>query len=144
MPSYDYKCPSCGFQEEYIHSIKASPEYLCPKCNTVMGRLISRNTTGFIFKGGTETMSWKEKRIRMKRSNDLGVKQIDRYGGGPKLRPNVAGHETETWSDAAKLAKEAGMDSSTYDAHIEKEKNVSKVSGVDDSKWKKAKDNKNK
>jgi putative FmdB family regulatory protein len=140
MPSYDYRCNTCGFQQEYIHSIKLSPEYLCPECNQAMERLISHNTTGFIFKGGTEAMNWKEKRVRMKRRNDLGVRQIDRYGGGPKLRPNVAGHETETWSDASKLAKEAGMDTSSYTTHIEKEKSVSKVSGIDDKVWKKAKD----
>ena len=140
MPSYDYKCSSCGFQQEYIHSIKNSPEYMCPECKHPMERIISRNTTGFIFKGGTETINWKEKRIRMKRRNDLGVKQLDRYGGGPKLHPNVAGHETDSWSDAAKLAKESGMDTKSYEPMIEKEKTVSKISGVDDKSWKKAKD----
>jgi predicted double-glycine peptidase len=54
----------------------------------------------------------------------------------------VAGVEQESWSDAAKLAKEAGLSADSYQPLIEKEKRTSKISGVDDAVWKKAKEEK--
>jgi len=110
-----------------------------------MERLISWNGAGFILKGGTEAIHWKEKRNRIKKRAELGVKQIDRYGteGGIKLQPNVGGMPADSWSDAAKVAKEAGMSVDSYKPMIEKEKSTSK-SGVDDNKWKAAKENKDK
>jgi len=110
-----------------------------------MERLISYNRGGFILKGGSEAIHWKEKRNRMKKRAEMGVKQIERYGteGGTQLRPNVGGMEVESWSDAAKVAKESGMNSESYTPLVEKEKSVGKL-GVDDRKWKVAKDLKDK
>ena len=149
MPTYEYGCRECGNIDEVVHSIKKSPEIKCSKCSengkeVVMERLISQNYGGFIFKGGTASMAWKEKRLRNKKSANLDVKQIDRWGEGHRIQPNVAGHEVDSWSDASKLAKEAGMNTDSYKPMIEKEKRVSKSSGVDDTKWKAAKDNKDK
>jgi len=81
VPSYDYKCPSCGFVIEIIHSIKDSSQFFCEKCGSKepLERLISFNRTGFICKG-SEASAWKEKRYRVKKNADLGVKQIERYG----------------------------------------------------------------
>lgn len=145
MPTYEYKCVDCGNVQEIIHSIKQEPEVLCNECASKKPaeRLISWNGAGFILKGGTEAIHWKEKRHRMKRQAELGVKQIDRYGteGGTSLQPNVGGMPVESWSDAAKVAKEAGMSTESYNPLIEKEKSTSK-SGVDDRKWKAAKENK--
>lgn len=145
MSTYDYACDQCGHKEEQIHSMKEKPVYFCPDCKKVgkevqMTRLFTLNPTGFIIKGGTEAINWKEKRYRLKKSAELGTRQIERYGTGPRLKPNVAGVEQESWSDAAKLAKEAGMNTESYQPMIEKEQRTSKVSGVDDTKWKKAKE----
>jgi putative FmdB family regulatory protein len=144
MPTYDYKCDQCGYQEEQIHSIKEQPVFFCPQCKDAgkevkMTRIFTLNPSGFIIKGGTESINWKEKRYRMKKSAELGVRQMERYGT-PNLKPNVAGIEQESWSDAAKLAKEAGLNSSSYQPLIDKEKRTSKISGVDDAKWKKSKE----
>jgi len=87
-------------------------------------------------KGGTETTAWKEKRHRVKKNADLEVRQMERYGGGSKLQPNVGGVPTESWSDASKLAKECGMNADTYKPLVEKEKKTSKISGIDDNRWK--------
>ena len=75
----------------------------------------------------------------MKTGAELGVKQIERYSNSASLQPNVAGMEVESWSDAQKVAKEAGLRPETYEPIIEKEKKISKISGVDDTKWKAAK-----
>ena len=150
MPTYEYRCPKCGHVQEEIHSIKASPKFICAPCQmgggeaNVMERMISANATGFVIKGGSSSAGWKEKRIRRKKNADMNVRQIDRYGDGPKLQPNVAGMEVSSWSDASKLAREAGMNTDSYKPLIEKEKHLSKSSNVDDRKWKKAKENKDK
>lgn len=148
MPTYDYACPACGYIEEKFHSIKVDPIFACPECekknsHVVMERLISASVGGFIL-GSTPTMAWKEKRLREKKNASLELKQMERWGGGQKLQPNVGGMEVDSWSDAAKVAKEAGMNDESYKPHIEKEKHVSKESGVDDRKWKQAKDKKDK
>lgn len=145
MATYDYKCDRCGYLEEQIHSMNERPVFFCPQCKNngkevKMARLFTLNPSGFIIKGGTEAINWKEKRYRMKKNEELGMKQIERYGTGPKLKPNIAGVEQESWSDAAKLAKEAGMNAESYQPMIEKEKKTSKISGIDDAKWKKAKE----
>jgi putative FmdB family regulatory protein len=136
---YDYGCPGCNFKEEQIHGMNEHPAIPCSKCGAVMTKLFTLNTTGFIIKGGSESTNWKEKRLHLKRRGELGVRQMERYGT-PSLKPNVAGIEQESWSDAAKLAKEAGLSADSYQPMIEKEKRTSKVSGIDDVKWKKAKE----
>lgn len=146
MPTYEYRCNACGTIEEIVHSIKDSPTFRCKKCSSSepLERLISFNRDGFFFRGGTETTAWKEKRHRHKRQAELGVKQVERWGSGPRLQPNVAGMEVDSWSDAAKVAKEAGMNADSYQPHIEKEKGTSKISGVNDATWKAVKENKDK
>ena len=139
---YDYGCPKCNFKEEQIHGMEEHPVISCSKCGAIMARLFTINTTGFIIRGGSESTNWKEKRFHLKKRGELGTRQVERYGTGPALKPNVAGVEQESWSDAAKLAKEAGLSADSYQPMIEKEKRTSKVSGIDDLAWKKAKEEK--
>jgi putative FmdB family regulatory protein len=144
MPRYDYKCPSCGTVEEVIHSIKQDPEIVCPVCApegnaVVMQRLISGGG-GFIL-GSTETMGWKENRLRVKKNAELGLKQMERYGStGTSLVPNVGGETVATWSEAQKLARDKGKNADSYNAKVEVEKFTSKTSGVNDLRWKAAKE----
>ena len=49
MPTYEYKCQSCG-TFEYWQNIKDDPLAACPTCRSPVRRLISRNV-GIIFKG---------------------------------------------------------------------------------------------
>jgi len=146
MPTYEYRCRSCGHVQEEIHSIKVEPEIFCDECSSPkpLSRMISNNPGGFVVKGDSPTKLWKETRLRKKKNADLELKQIERYGNGPKLRPNVAGQETESWSDAQKLAKESGIDPKTYNSYVASEKNSVITNNVDDRKWKKAKEAKNK
>lgn len=149
MPTYDYRCSTCTLVTEVTHSIKDTPIIDCPAClekgeHSPMERLISLNRGAFVIKQWTEAMAWKAKREKVKQNAELGVKQIERYSSGPQLQPNVAGMEVGSWSEAQKVAKESGMRTDTYEPMIEKEKRVSKVSGVDDSKWKAAKEVANK
>jgi len=144
MPTYEYRCPKCGTVKEIIHSIKDDPDIACEPCarggaEVYMDRVISGGS-GFIL-GSTETMGWREKRLHHKKNAELGLKQMERYGSqGTELVPNVGGEATESWEDAAKIAKEKGKDSLTYAKKVAEEKHTSKESGVNDKKWKAAKD----
>lgn len=87
-----------------------------------MDRIISKNIAGFSIKGGTASIHYREKRNRVKRNQDLEKRQRERYGDGPKIAPNIAGVRTDSWSDAQKMAKEAGMNHESYTPYVEKEK----------------------
>ena len=51
MPTYEYRCDSCGYEFEEFQSIKAKPIRKCPQCSTNnVDRLIGRGA-GVIFKG---------------------------------------------------------------------------------------------
>lgn len=144
MPTYEYRCPACEIVSEIVHSIKEDPVFHCTVCSTdgktvVLERMISKGI-GFTFKEWTEPMSYKMKREKRSLGAKLETKQIERYGSGPRLQPNVGGVEVDSWSDAQKVAKECGMNESSYEGVIEKEKKTSKISGVDDAKWKAAKE----
>ena len=122
MPCYDYRCESCKRVEEQIHFMNEKPEIRCSICGGVMVKQFTPNIGGFILKGGTEATHWKEKRMRMSKRELLGKKQRERYGTGAKIQPNVAGMEVDSWKDAQKVAKEAGMNTESYEPYVQKEK----------------------
>ena len=127
MPTYDYGCPKCKIKKDEFHGMSESPVIVCPQCGGKMDKLISPNFGGVIFKGGTPAIHDREKRNRKKRSEQLAQKQKSKYGDlSPRIRPNIAGVETESWSDAQKMAKEAGMNSDSYTPWVEKEKKKKK------------------
>jgi putative FmdB family regulatory protein len=141
---YDYKCIKCGNVEEQYHGMNETPEFFCSKCDSPMERIFTINRTGFIIRGEAPSKVVKEQRYRQKHNADLSVKQVERYGTGPKPVPNVGGEEVGSWSEAAKLAKDKGLNTSSYEPMIAKEKATSKISGINDSAWKKVKEAKEK
>jgi putative FmdB family regulatory protein len=50
MPTYEYKCQSCGLIFEKFQSMKDKPLENCPECNGKVQRLIGGGA-GIIFKG---------------------------------------------------------------------------------------------
>ena len=50
MPTYEYKCESCGYMFEAFQSIHDEPIKVCPKCGGPVRKLIS-SSYGMIFKG---------------------------------------------------------------------------------------------
>ena len=122
MPTYNYKCSSCKKLEEQVHGIKEIPTVICSSCGALMTRMFTPNIGGFIIKGGTSTIHYREKRLREKKNEKLAMKQRQVHGEGPKIQPNVAGMEVDSWRDAQKVAKEAGMNTESYDPWIQKEK----------------------
>jgi hypothetical protein len=89
--------------------------------------MFSPNIGGFILRGGTPAIHYREKQQRMKKSEVMKVRQRERYGAdpGPKLQPNIAGHDVGTWENAAQVAKEiapqTGINPAGYEAKAQKE-----------------------
>lgn len=50
MPTYDYKCSSCGHQFEEFQNMSDPPLTVCPQCGGKVQRLIGTGGA-FIFKG---------------------------------------------------------------------------------------------
>ena len=125
MPTYDYQCQGCQKMEEHIHSIKESPEILCSKCGSTMKKMISRNIAGFSIKGGSPSIHWREKRQRIAKSEKLKETQKQKYDN-ISVAPNIAGVRYDSWSDAQKVAKEAGLNTESYKPWVEKEKKKTK------------------
>ena len=127
MPTYDYSCRKCNTVREIVHPISEDPEYKC-ECGEVLKREISYNPTGFVFKGGTLTIHNREKDRRKQESIKRDARMRTRKSSGPSVKPNIAGVETDSWSDAQKMAKEAGMNHESYAPYVEKEKKSKIVS----------------
>ena len=122
MPTYEYRCNKCDTVTEHIHLMSENPEIKCPDCDEVLERMISKNAGGFILKGGTATIHDREKRARKRKSEELKKKQERHRHDIPQIQPNIAGVRTDSWSDAQKMAKEAGMNHESYTPFVEKEK----------------------
>ena len=123
MPTYDYKCVECGIVSEVIHKMSESPDVSCGKCGGKMEKQFSPNRVGFAIKGGSDAIHWKEKRNRMKKREQVAERQHKVWKGrGPKVTPNIAGVEQESWSDCQKMAKECGLDHESYTPMVEREK----------------------
>jgi len=63
IPSYDYKCESCGYEFEKFQQITSNSLRKCPNCNKLkLKRLIGKGS-GVIFKGdGFYCNDYKNKR----------------------------------------------------------------------------------
>lgn len=125
MPIYTYKCGNCDAPFELMTSISEyKPEQPCPECESGVGtRTITE--VSFILKG----VGWPGRANRinnqmLKRREVVGKKHDEQKREGPKmtLAPNVGGERVDSWHDASKLAASKGLDASTYEPMVRKEK----------------------
>ena len=125
MPTYRYECKSCLHRFEEFCSIAASESIPCEKCQGKTMKLMSPVNLNF---PGDD---WVSKNLRIKKqmrekNQLLNEKQKERqfYDRGkiPTLAPNVNGERVDSWSDAQKLAKDKGLNTSSYDKMVHKEK----------------------
>lgn len=126
MPSYTYLCkPPC--QNEYeINNVPMKDykkEKPCPKCGT-MNIKIFQPTKNFILKG--DGWAGKNHRIsqQMRAKNkklDARTAEMKRDAPNVTLAPNVDGERVGSWSEAQKLAKSKGKETSSYEPLIAKE-----------------------
>lgn len=117
MPTYEYHCESCeaDFTKTLPMSRHSEPQE-CPECGASPAKKLITGC-GFILKG--DDWAGKNNRVagQMRRKNErLDVKQEERKrSAGIRLAPNVGGERVDSWSDAAKLARDRGKDASGYE-----------------------------
>ena len=127
MATYPYECEACGEDFEFEMSMKkydSKGTYPCPECEST--ETIRIFTVPYVIFPG-DGWATKNNRIagQMKDKNRLlAEKEREQKGDGmiPSLAPNVGGELTDSWSEASKLAKSKGKDTSGYEANARKEK----------------------
>jgi len=125
MPTYAYRCPECGHEFDKILRISQYKDpQTCPECGHSPAKKL---ITPFNFNLPGDDFPGKNNRIKnqMRKKNErLDKKQNERkfYEKPMTLAPNVDGERTNSWSDAAKLAKDKGKDTSGYERLAKKEK----------------------
>jgi putative FmdB family regulatory protein len=63
MPTYEYKCDTCGYQFEKFQGMSDDPLEMCPRCSGSVKRLLSGGA-GIIFKGsGFHSTDYKSRNI---------------------------------------------------------------------------------
>lgn len=125
MPTYAYNCEACGLDFDKILSISRYDEpQACPDCGVSPAKkqVVVPN---FILKGdGWDGKNHSIARQMKKKNERLAGKEREFKNDAPgvRLAPNVNGERVDSWSEAAKLAKSKGKDTSGYEARARSEK----------------------
>ncbi|OGV50302.1 MAG: FmdB family transcriptional regulator [Lentisphaerae bacterium GWF2_52_8] len=83
MPTYDYKCTSCGHELEVFQSIKADPLTECPACKKKKLRRLFGTGAGIIFKGsGFYCTDYRSENYRKSQANDKAPSAASTSGAG--------------------------------------------------------------
>lgn len=126
MATYPYECQACEVNFEFemrMSEYEPKGTYPCPECGSE--ETIRVFTVPYVNFSG-DGWATKNNRIagQMREKNKrLEGKEREQKGDGmiPQLAPNVGGERTDSWSDAAKLAKSKGKDTSGYERLARKE-----------------------
>ncbi len=122
VPIYAYACPACEHEFDRMLSISRYDEpQNCPECSTVAKKRI----TAPMFNLVGDDWPGKANRVNnqmAEKNKRLSARQAANHGAPARLVPNVEGERTGSWSDAAKLAKDKGKDTSGYERMAATEK----------------------
>jgi len=107
MPTYEYKCESCGHQFEKFQSMSAAPIRRCPKCKKNQVRRLIGIGAGLIFKGsGFYITDYRDASYKEKAKADSGEPKKDAAAADKSEAKTAA--KTETTPTAAESAPTAG------------------------------------
>jgi putative FmdB family regulatory protein len=126
MPTYSYECEKCEVEFDELVKLEFYKDpQPCPQCGEMSKRTLGNRFPAMVFRGD----SWATKNNRIKgqmrdKNKRLAAKEREQKGDGmiPSLAPNVDGERVDSWSDATKLAKSKGKDTSGYEKYARKEK----------------------
>ena len=125
MPTYSYRCTKCEVEfEKMLRIANYKDPQDCPECGTGPAKklitVVNFNLPGDDFPGKNNRIAGQMRR----KNNRLDKKQDERkfYEKKMTLAPNVEGEQTDSWGDAAKLAKEKGKSTAGYERLARKEK----------------------
>jgi putative FmdB family regulatory protein len=123
MPTYSYHCPACGEDFDRILPISRYDEpQSCSSCGEVAKKVPTAVHFNLPGDGWASKNGRLEKQMAAKNSR-LTAKQNERMRDAPMvtLAPNVDGERVGSWSEAQKLAKAKGKDTSSYEPLVRKE-----------------------
>ena len=96
MPTYQYRCKTCGHEFEEFQAISDDPITVCPKCTGETHRVISGGV-GLIFKGsGFYITDYKRKGEASKDSSGSGDKGSSSSSSGDKGSSSSSGKESKS------------------------------------------------
>ncbi|MBI2058462.1 MAG: zinc ribbon domain-containing protein [Nitrospirae bacterium] len=99
MPIYEYRCPSCSHQFEYLQKITDAKSVKCPKCGTRSRRQISN--TSFILKGsGWYKTDYASKESKRQRESDSGSTDSGKTESKTKSEPKSQASTPSTGSSS--------------------------------------------
>jgi putative FmdB family regulatory protein len=89
MPIYEYRCTSCGHQQEFLQKVSDAPHTVCTKCNKpTFSKLLT--AAGFQLKGsGWYATDFKSKASAPARTD--APKSDDKKGGDTKSEAVACG-----------------------------------------------------
>jgi len=100
MPIYEYRCDSCGHQQEFLQKVSDAPLTVCPQCGKpTFTKMVT--AAGFQLKGS----GWYVTDFRNKSSSKPGAKSESKPEGGSESKP--AGESKATESKPATPSKPA-------------------------------------
>lgn len=125
MPIYAFCCEDCEthFDRQLKLADYDTPQ-TCPECDSehtyrrVTLPKFNLPGDGWASKNGRVRAQMRKKNERL----DAISEQMRRDAPVASLQPNVGGERVESWSDAQKLAKSQGKDTTSYEPHIKKER----------------------
>ena len=123
MPLYAYSCADTACKhnfEKWLSFSEHNYPQTCPVCQGDAARAMT--TPNFILQGD----GWAGKNIRIQGQMALKNRRLDSKARdmptGQKLVPNVDGEETDSWTDAKKLAASKGKETTSYDKQVRQER----------------------
>lgn len=106
MPTYEYRCQSCGHQFEKIQRISDPPAVPCPRCEGIAERLISGGA-GVLFKGsGFYITDYRSETYKKAAKEEKGAAPAAAGEGGSSSKPAGEGASKEARSGAKEPKRE--------------------------------------
>lgn len=140
MPRYTYGCTKCGLEKSVRHKMSETPQLSCESCKHTLTKKVVLSAGGYT-KSMTPAKAFKEEKYRRKKNADLEVRQLERYGSGGTLVPNLGGEEFESWKEAKKFAESNGSkDTSSMDKYIREESETNNSRRLNEVKLKELKE----
>ncbi|MGD0590769.1 MAG: zinc ribbon domain-containing protein [Bacteroidota bacterium] len=85
MPTYDYRCKSCGFKFEEFQSMSSEKLVICPKCAEPSLKRMMSSGAGLVFKGsGFYQTDYKKSNSS---PSSLSAKSESKTESKPKTKP---------------------------------------------------------
>jgi putative FmdB family regulatory protein len=97
MPTYEYRCKSCGYEFEEFQSMSDDVLVICPKCAEPSLKRLMSSGAGLLFKGSGFYLTDYKKSNTSTSSAGSSKKSDAKTGSGSESKPAAkAHHKTES------------------------------------------------